>query len=112
MTQDDPMLEREVNKTEEVEPLIKFTQYMRPNGRKRETFISVSKKIGETAEQLIKKGYYFEIEELMTGIISMTCEFGYGDNTIIAAHELCTNGPDVVKAVDKLVLDAHTYSLK
>ncbi len=89
-----------------VEP-IEFTQFMRPNGRKVQVLISRPSSVAEAARSIVSSGARFEIEELMTGAISMTCEIDDAEEEVIVlAHELCPNGPKVPEAVDRLVQTA------
>jgi len=87
---------------------IPFTQYLRPDGRKREITIPRPDDVTEKAEEVIKLGGKFEAEELMTGEVSLTCaatlDDDEGEQDIV--HELCSNGPAVLVAVDKLISDA------
>lgn len=86
--------------------MIPFTQYLRPNGRTRPMTIDRPAAIEEKAHALIDLGARFEIEELMTGQVSMTCELD--DETDpeelhVLGHEICANGPSVIEAVDTLI---------
>lgn len=81
---------------------IPFTQYLRPNGRKTQVTIERPKEVIEKAQAIMLKGFSFEIEELMNGMVSMTVEKPYDDNGPIA-HKVCKNGPDVLINVDQLV---------
>jgi hypothetical protein len=85
---------------------IPFTQYLRPDGRKRAMTIDMDKEIEDKAQLLIAKGLHFDIEELTTGLISMTC----GDSEEIISMEVCPNGPEVVESVKKLVQYAASQS--
>jgi hypothetical protein len=82
---------------------IKFTQYLMPNGRREQVTIERPIEIEEKANKIIEEGYKFEIEMLMTGMISMTVEDGVNEPI---AHRICPNGPMVPSFVDQLVLDA------
>lgn len=87
--------------------MIPFTQYMRPNGRKVRVEVDRPAEIERRADALIKLGAVFEIEELMSGMVSMTCERDTGDDDEVLGHELCSNGPEVPGAVDTLVNRAY-----
>jgi hypothetical protein len=91
------------NNRKEDEMSIKFTQYLRPNGRQRPVEIDMPKEVEEKAQTLISDGYHFDIEQLATGMISMTCE--KGDE--IVSMEVCPNGPEVVDGVQKIIERAH-----
>lgn len=80
---------------------IPFTQYMMPDGRKREQFIERPDEIADIALAFIKSGGRFEMEMLSDYVtVSLTAE--RGDDVV--AHELCVNGPEIADAVDKLIL--------
>lgn len=88
---------------------IPFTQFLRPNGQKRNIEIDMEKDLEKLAHELISNGYKFEIEELSTGAIHMDCS--RVDEEPLAV-ELCVNGPPVVEAVKKLILSAHDRAFK
>jgi hypothetical protein len=54
------------------------------------------------AKEIIAHGHRFEVEELRTGMVSFTVSAVSPDDPDIAI-ELCTNGPAVLDAVDRLV---------
>lgn len=88
--------------------MIPFTQYLRPGGRKRAIEIDRSPEIEELAAEFMRRGGYFECEELSTGDVSLTachpdCEEGD------CAIEIVPNGPEIEDAVDRLVLKAHRW---
>ena len=86
--------------------MIKFTQYLRPNGRTTEIDIDRSTEIEKKAIDLIKLNCKFEIEELMTGMVSMTVEYPYGHEKREESPfvmELVPNGSKVPEIVDKLI---------
>ncbi len=80
-------------------PEIPFTQYIRPNGRKRQGDFERPQEVYDQAMAIIKAGYCFEIEELSTGKISMTISNGKED----VAIRICDNGPEVLTSIDDLV---------
>lgn len=81
-----------------------FTQFMFPNGRKVSTDIEVPPEIEKKASELASYGWSFEIEIFPeTQVVNMDC----CDEEEPIANELCTNGPDVPKHVEKLVERAH-----
>lgn len=88
---------------------VPFMQFLRPNGERRPTSIDRPPDIVELSGKLIRAGYRFQIEELMTGQVSMTCsprDEDEQDELGDLAHEICNNGPEVPERVDKLVRDA------
>jgi len=82
--------------------MIPFTQYVRPDGRRRAVEVERSPEIEQLAEQFIAAGGRYECEELTTGHASLTavhpdCETGD------CAIEVVVNGPAVPEAVDRVV---------
>lgn len=86
--------------------MIQFTQYLRPNGTPKPVTINRPEDIEKLAADLIGNGCRFEIEELLTGEVSMTCERSDGDDTETLAIQVVPNGPQVPEAVDKMVREA------
>lgn len=86
---------------------IPFTQFLRPDGRQRPASIDRPTGIETMARQLIMLGWAFEIEELVTGQVSM--EIVSGEDVI--ASRLCPNGPAVPKAVDEMAEEAYKTML-
>jgi hypothetical protein len=84
---------------------IPFTQYLRPNGRKRPVEIDRPKEIEAIACRFIASGGHYECEALTTGHASLTAVKFDRDVCI----ELRMNGPDVPVAVDKLVRRSGRY---
>lgn len=82
--------------------MIPFTQYLRPDGRKRSINIERPAEVEELAMKLVRRGLRLEAEELCTGEVSFTVFDGEKDIAI----EICPNGPDVPHAVDRLIKDA------
>jgi hypothetical protein len=83
---------------------IKFTQYLRPNGEKRDVTIERPDVVSDIAKRIIAAGYVLECEVLSD---EQTCSFTIGDprEEIDVAIELCPNGPKVPVAVDKLITE-------
>lgn len=94
---------------------VPFTQYLRPNGRQRPVSIERTTEVATLAMKVRDAGFRFDIEELMTGHVSMTVESNtpdaHGDYPTIA-HEICANGPDVHRAVDRLITAAYEHVAK
>lgn len=83
---------------------IPFTQYLRPDGRKRQVRIERPPDVANAAHRLIEAGYRFECEELSTGHASLTIVDP--DDEADIAIEVVPNGPEVPAAVDRLVAEA------
>ena len=78
---------------------IPFTQYKLPNGQPVPVAVNRPDHITAKAQEIIAAGYRFECEVLMSGQISLTITDDDADHAI----EVVDNGPDVPKAVDRLV---------
>jgi hypothetical protein len=88
---------------------IPFTQFLRPDGRQKETFFDTDdEELADMGNDLAGKyNCRLEIEELMNGTVSMTVEKDDEDGDVfILAHELCHNGPEVPRRVDALIRKA------
>ena len=88
---------------------IQFTQYLRPNGRKRRTEIDMPEEVEALARQFIDAGGRYEIEELNDGHISMTACFRVDDEMQDIAIKVCGNGPEVPINVEFLVRDSVSF---
>ena len=76
-----------------------------PDGKKRTVTMEHP---GEwMAHELISEGWNFEIEILQTGHVSMEVCRDDRDEHETLANELCLNGPEVVKSVDRLIQNAY-----
>lgn len=83
---------------------IPFTQYLLPNGRRKDVTITRPREIHEKAMAIIAAGYRFEIVILQTGVVSMTVTGpdADGDEEDLDI-ELVKNGPGVPVAVDRMI---------
>lgn len=84
---------------------IKFTQYLRPDGRQKTITISRPEGIAKMAEALKATGYDLEAEVLQTGLVSLTVVDKELEEDV--EIEVTTNGPDVLAAVDRLIERAY-----
>jgi hypothetical protein len=82
---------------------IQFTQYLLPNGRRRQIEIERPDDIEAMAQILVDHGCFFDAEVLRTDHVSLTCEH---DDDLIAI-QVCPNDENVPRAVDNLVRDAY-----
>lgn len=81
---------------------IRFTHYVRPNGRKTDFTIERPERIKAMADVIVAAGYALESEVLRTRYVSMTVERvndATGECDVIA-HELVRNGPGIHDAID------------
>ena len=84
---------------------IRFTQYLRPNGRKQVIFAPMPEGMADKVSAILAAGDSFEAEVLGTGIVSLTVT----DHTQDYAIELCPNGPEVVEALKRLIEGAYKF---
>lgn len=81
-------------------PHIEFTQYLLPDGRKKPAWIDRPQDIADKAAQIRNAGYRFEMEMLPDmQMISLTIIDDERDHAI----EVVPNGPEVPKAVDRMI---------
>jgi hypothetical protein len=80
---------------------IEFTQYILPNGRKKQLFIHATKEYVEKSKAIIEEGNRFEIEVLRTGAVSMTIFNMELEEDINI--ELCFNETDFQTHLHKLI---------
>jgi hypothetical protein len=80
---------------------IPFTQYLLPDGRKKEVVISRPQGIYDKAMAIIAAGYCFEIEILNNGLIHMTVSDKKKEEDLTC--EVVPNGPEVPVAVDRMI---------
>lgn len=85
------------------ETLVPFTQYLRPDGRKRQEFIVRPADICAKAQAFIDSGGWFECEVLTTGHVSLTACANVDDEPQDIDIEVVQNGPGVGEAVDRLI---------
>ena len=78
---------------------IPFTQYLLPDGRRREISIDRSPGIEALALKFIEGGGRYEAECLTTGEVSLTAHKNDEDIAIV----ICPNGPAIEEQVDELV---------
>lgn len=82
---------------------VPFVQFLRPDGRRINTEVDRDEAVAEKATVLRSRGCRFEIEELQTGVVSMTVE----RLDEVVSIRLADNGPEVLRAVDELVNEAY-----
>lgn len=88
---------------------IPFTQYLLPDGRTKKVLTDCPEGKEAKVQALLDNGAYFEAEILTTGEVSFTCEVDVpGTNeTLVLAHEMCPNGPEVLEAIPRLIDTAY-----
>ena len=89
---------------------VKFTQYLRPDGRRKMITLQVPDHVGEMAAKIFAAGYHFDAEILMDEkTCSFTCEPNEPDedgNDEPISMELVDNGPGVGEAIHRLIAEA------
>jgi 4-hydroxyphenylpyruvate dioxygenase-like putative hemolysin len=87
---------------------MKFTQFMRPDGRKLEIAIDLSPELEAMGAEMSASKVRFEAEVLRTGEVSLEIcrEDSEGENETLAMS-IAPNGPGVLKAIEALVREAH-----
>lgn len=83
---------------------VPFTQYLMPDGRKRDTSIAMPIDLKPMVDKILNAGYRFEIEMLTTGEISMEVADPVTEDSL--AMEICKNGPEVPISTESLIKEA------
>jgi len=94
---------------------IPFTQFLRPDGRRRFVEIELEDFVEHAAHEIIEKGGRFTVEELVDGTVSLACEFkvpSEDDEERDITIEVCPNGPAVPEAAKKMILRAREFLIK
>ncbi len=81
--------------------MIKFTEFILPNGKRVDREISLDSEVESKANYLIDVGFQFEIEILRNGMINMDCSRSEDDCAI--ASELGKNDNTLPLKVVKLI---------
>ena len=80
---------------------IRFTQYLRPHGGRETIYTERPDHIVAMADDIIKRGYVFEVETLTTGEVSLT--IADPAEGIDVAIRVVPNGPQVPEAIDDMI---------
>lgn len=87
---------------------VHFTQFLRPDGWRRDVSIDRPEDIGRAAQELIDAGCHLDIEELQTRDVSMSVEREDEEGeTDVLSNRVCVNGPPVLTNVDEMIREAH-----
>lgn len=87
--------------------MIPFTQYLMPDGRRREGGFVRSEEIEAIASWLLERGVHFDAEFLSTGFLSLTAELDSLDDPMLAIEVFeQESGEQVGQKVDDLVRHA------
>jgi len=101
----DPLVE--IQNPDELKLSIPFTQYLKPDGRKRMMRFGVLGESAVAARKVLDAGLQFECEILTTDEVSLTVFDDEIEEDI--AIEVCPNGPDVDAAIVRLINAAVEY---
>lgn len=83
---------------------VAFVQFLLPHGEQRHTTIDMPDEVAVFGGELREAGYRFEIEVLRTGHIHAdVC-----DDEGQLASEVCSNGPEVPVAIERMIRTAHS----
>ncbi len=92
--------------------MIKFTQFLRPDGRRKQIGIERTPDVEAIADKLVEAGCSFEIEVLRNGVVSMEVvrdvepENDDDDGHRVLASEIVANGTLVNGCVDEMMRNA------
>lgn len=89
------------DQTRSIMPKIEFTQYVRPYGKAATISIDRPESVHSKAVEIVNAGFFLEAEVLPDGTVSLTV----ADNKQDLSTELVENGPSVIDAVDRLILE-------
>ena len=90
--------------------MIPFTQYLLPDGEKRQVSVERSTEIEALAHKVRLIGGRFEIELLRTGDVSLECLIR-GDDPQVLSSAICSNGPGIELVVDSIVEQAYSSAV-
>ena len=90
--------------------MVEFTQYLRPDGRRRSESIDRPPKIEQLANKFMEAGGRYECEVLTDNItVSLTAVFMVNGEEQDIVIKLCPNGPNIPDKVDQLVQESIEY---
>lgn len=88
---------------------IPFTQYLLPNGRRRDEAIERPAEIETIANRFIKSGGRYECEVLTTGHVSLTAVKEVDGEDQDVEIVVCSNDATIPEKVDELVRRSASY---
>jgi hypothetical protein len=87
---------------------IPFTQFLLPDGRRREVTFDCDSKYDKKVQSILDSGATFECEILGMGNVSLTVEFENPNGEhVTLAHELSENSPEIVGKTETLIINAY-----
>ena len=94
-------------------PMVPFTQFLRPNGERKETWIEMPTDVELLARRFIDEGGAYTSELLpRTNEVSLCAEFGIEDERKDVVCVIAQNGPDIPDAVEQLIRESFQYLQK
>ena len=91
---------------------IPFTQFLRPTGDRRQTFIDMPHQVALMATRFIEEGGAYTSEMIRVGEVSLCAEFTVNDERQDIVCLIAPNGPAIVDAVEKLVRESYEFLQK
>lgn len=88
--------------------IVPFTQYLRPNGQRKDGGFEVSDEVGAIARELLEAGVHFDAEVLSSGELSLTAELDrLEEYPVLSIKVFAQESPEQVTAmVEFLIRDA------
>lgn len=79
--------------------IVKFTQYLRPNGRKRDIYTEVTDELGPQIDQIIVNGFNFTAEVVAETMVVLTISDDRADYEM----HVCQNGTEVPETIERMI---------
>lgn len=80
---------------------VPFTQFLRPYGLKQEVEAPVTQEYKEKADRILAHGWTFTCEVLTTGQVALYVTDGANERDVCI--KICSNGPPVHEALDRMI---------
>lgn len=96
-------------------PTIPFTQFLRPSGKTKDTWIEMSDEVELLARRFIEAGGSYTSEMLHDGEVSLCAVFKPDPDDLEPTDIACViamNGPDIPDAVEQLIRESFDYLQK
>ena len=91
---------------------IPFTQFLRPNGERRQTFIDMPHRIALLARRFIEEGGTYTSEAMRGGMVSLCAEFTLEGERQDIVCMVAQNGPGIERAVEQLIRESYEFLQK
>jgi len=90
-------------------PDIPFTQFVRPDGKRRATVIDMPAEVELLARCFIEAGGSYTSELVYAGVVSFCAEFTLEGERQDVVSVVGPNGPGVEEAVERLVRESYEF---